>query len=131
MQAQTKQILAASALAARLSVWTAPAAQAQVIISGTIVAPGVVVHIGDVDPRGYYWDGRYWRDPHWWDLYGRGRLVHYGDRDDRGWRWDGDHWREPAWWAHHDGEREYARVPPGHRDWDDRDRHDDHGRGRD
>ncbi|WP_259679292.1 DUF2502 domain-containing protein [Lonsdalea populi] len=44
-------------------VYTMPAAQAD---SLTLSLPGVQLHIGDRDRRGYYWDGRYWRDPDYW-----------------------------------------------------------------
>lgn len=61
-----------------------------------INVPGISLHIGDQDRRGYYWDGDYWRDPGWWSHH----------REERGrWVWidepryyDGPpprHWREP------------------------------------
>lgn len=38
-----------------------------------IVTPGVVLHLGDRDRRGYYWDGYDWRPPQWWHDH-RGRY---------------------------------------------------------
>ena len=65
---------------------------------GISIVPGVVIHIGDRDDRGHYWDGREWRDREWWEEHGHGHLVRFGDYDDRGYRWDGDRWRDRAWW---------------------------------
>lgn len=35
-------------------------------ISIGVSVPGVSLHIGDRDNRGYYWDGGRWREPRWW-----------------------------------------------------------------
>lgn len=32
----------------------------------SIRAPGVSLYIGDRNRDGRYWDGRNWRDEHWW-----------------------------------------------------------------
>ncbi|QOL15787.1 DUF2502 domain-containing protein [Dickeya dianthicola] len=40
-----------------------PAAQAD---SLSLALPGVYLHIGDRDDRGYYWDGDRWCDPDSW-----------------------------------------------------------------
>ncbi|WP_350312703.1 DUF2502 domain-containing protein [Dickeya fangzhongdai] len=40
-----------------------PAAQAD---SLSLALPGVYLHIGDRDDRGYYWDGNRWCDPDSW-----------------------------------------------------------------
>lgn len=56
-----KPLLFAAVLASVM--YTAPAAQAD---SLSLSLPGVQLHIGDRDRRGYYWDGRYWRDPDYW-----------------------------------------------------------------
>ncbi|KAA8730293.1 MAG: DUF2502 domain-containing protein [Ewingella americana] len=46
-----------------------------------INVPGVSLHIGDRDNRGYYWDGGGWRDPGWWGHHyrdnGYGHWVYY------------------------------------------------------
>ncbi len=85
---------------------------------GIRIAPGVVVHIGDRDPHGRYWDGGVWRDPDWWEENGRGFIIHFGDYDDRGYRWDGERWRDRRWWeqneararaAEHEREFEHER----------------------
>ncbi|MGM3174671.1 DUF2502 domain-containing protein [Dickeya lacustris] len=52
-----------------------PAAQAN---SLSLALPGVYLHIGDRDERGYVWDGNRWCDPESW--YGRrhhARPVYY------------------------------------------------------
>lgn len=47
------------------------AAQADVFVD--INVPGVSLHLGDQDRRGYYWDGYDWRPPQWWHAHqGRG-----------------------------------------------------------
>ncbi|PLR40898.1 hypothetical protein CYR55_06000 [Chimaeribacter californicus] len=79
--------------------------------------PGLSLHIGDQDQRGYYWDGDDWRDPQWWH--------HHRRHDDGRWVWVEEprddepppHWHEPPppprwhddWhdgppphWHHHD-----------------------------
>jgi len=78
--------------------------------------PGLSLHIGDQDRRGYYWDGDDWRDPDWWHhhRHHEGRWVwveeppHHGPPPPHwhdGWRDDGPpHWHDdgppPGW--HHD-----------------------------
>ncbi|MFT2788752.1 DUF2502 domain-containing protein [Serratia sp. T13T92] len=66
------------------------AAQADVSID--INVPGVSLHLGDQDKRGYYWDGYDWRPPQWWHEH-QGRGI--GERNDRGLYWDGGRW-QPA-----------------------------------
>ncbi|PLR40525.1 DUF2502 domain-containing protein [Chimaeribacter coloradensis] len=39
---------------------------AQAGVSLDINVPGVSLHLGDQDNRGYYWDGYDWRPPQWW-----------------------------------------------------------------
>ncbi|HMV04594.1 MAG TPA: DUF2502 domain-containing protein [Accumulibacter sp.] len=51
-------VLSSSALAADLSV-SIPGVRIQ---SG-----GTTISIGERDRRGYYWDGRTWRDPVYWE----------------------------------------------------------------
>ncbi|MEX3240350.1 DUF2502 domain-containing protein [Serratia quinivorans] len=64
------------------------AAQADVSID--INVPGVAVHLGDQDRRGYYWDGYDWRPPQWWHEH-QGRGM--GERNNRGMYWDGGRWQ--------------------------------------
>ncbi|MHA7847034.1 DUF2502 domain-containing protein [Serratia sp. D1N4] len=64
------------------------AAQANVSID--INAPGVSLHLGDQDKRGYYWDGYDWRPPQWWHAH-QGHSV--GERNERGMYWDGGRWQ--------------------------------------
>lgn len=46
---------------------------AQADVSVDINVPGVSLHLGDQDRRGYYWDGYDWRPPQWWHAHqGRG-----------------------------------------------------------
>ncbi|PLR32910.1 hypothetical protein CYR32_14650 [Chimaeribacter coloradensis] len=80
--------------------------------------PGLSLHIGDQDRRGYYWDGDDWRDPHWWHHHHRhhedGRWVWVEEPDEDvpppRWhepppppRWHDD-WHDgpPPHWHHHD-----------------------------
>ncbi|EEP89266.1 DUF2502 domain-containing protein [Yersinia kristensenii] len=70
---------------------------AQADVSLDINIPGVSLHLGDQDNRGYYWDGYDWRPPQWWHEH---RGVHIGDRSERGYYWDGGRWQRPA---EHDG----------------------------
>ena len=65
-------------------------AQANVVVD--INTPGVTLHIGDQDHRGYYWDGYDWRAPQWWHAH-QGHYV--GERNNRGMYWRGDRW-QPA-----------------------------------
>ncbi|CAE1145520.1 DUF2502 domain-containing protein [Serratia sp. JUb9] len=90
------------------------AAQAEVSID--INVPGVSLHLGDRDHRGYYWDGYDWRPPQWWHAH-QGRGI--GERNDRGYYWDGGRWQPPA--QHGEGRRGDA-----HHADDDRSHHDGH-----
>ncbi|MFW5389273.1 DUF2502 domain-containing protein [Yersinia sp. 2542 StPb PI] len=65
---------------------------AQADVSLDINIPGVSLHLGDQDNRGYYWDGYDWRPPQWWHEHHGG---HIGDRNDRGYYWDGGRWQHP------------------------------------
>lgn len=74
--------------------------------------PGLSLHIGDRDNRGYYWDGGDWRPPGWWDHHyrdeGRGHWVYYEPAPPPPHYWHHEHWHEgppPGYWR--DG-------PPGH-----------------
>ncbi|WP_027711019.1 DUF2502 domain-containing protein [Dickeya chrysanthemi] len=53
-----------------------PAAQAD---SLSLALPGVYLHIGDRDERGYYWDGNRWCDPDNWSArrHHHARQVYY------------------------------------------------------
>lgn len=45
-----------------------------------IQSGGVTINIGDRDKRGYYWDGKVWRDPTYWKKYhgqGQGKPKGY------------------------------------------------------
>ncbi|WP_192458839.1 DUF2502 domain-containing protein [Musicola keenii] len=53
-------IVMAGVLGAAVAV---PAAQAD---SLSLALPGIYLHIGDRDDRGYYWDGNRWCDPDTW-----------------------------------------------------------------
>jgi len=64
----------------------------QAAVTVDVNMPGVTLHIGDQDHRGYYWDGYDWRAPQWWHAH-QGR--HMGERNSRGMYWRGDHW-QPA-----------------------------------
>lgn len=64
------------------------AAQANVSIDVNV--PGVSVHLGDQDRRGYYWDGYDWRPPQWWHAH-QGHGV--GERNERDMYWDGGRWQ--------------------------------------
>ncbi|WP_145556724.1 DUF2502 domain-containing protein [Yersinia canariae] len=65
---------------------------AQADVSLDINIPGVSLHLGDQDNRGYYWDGYDWRPPQWWHEH---RGGHIGDRNERGYYWDGGRWQHP------------------------------------
>ncbi|PXW46104.1 DUF2502 domain-containing protein [Dickeya zeae] len=52
-----------SAIVTGLLLSAMPAAQAD---SLSLSLPGVSLHIGDRDTRGYYWDGNRWCDPDSW-----------------------------------------------------------------
>ena len=41
-----------------------------------ISSGGTVIQFGDRDKRGYYWDGKTWRDPVYWEKnHGKGKGV--------------------------------------------------------
>ncbi|WP_112197120.1 MULTISPECIES: DUF2502 domain-containing protein [Rahnella] len=62
---------------------------AQANVSIDLNVPGVSLHLGDQDQRGYYWDGYDWRPPQWWrDHQGH----HYGERNEHGMYWHGNRW---------------------------------------
>lgn len=63
---------------------------AQADVSVDINVPGVSLHLGDQDRRGYYWDGYDWRPPQWWHAH-QGRGL--GERNARGLYWDGGRWQ--------------------------------------
>lgn len=45
-----------------------------------IQSGGVTINIGDRDKRGYYWDGKVWRDPAYWKKHhgnGQGKAKGY------------------------------------------------------
>jgi hypothetical protein len=70
-------------------------------ISVDLNVGGVAVHIGDRDPRGYYWDGYDWRAPQWWHEHHGHRM---GERNERGMYWWGDRWQNSAPPEHHQPE---------------------------
>jgi len=101
------------ALLSPLAIHTAEASSASINL-----APGVTLHLGDRDRRGYYWDGGRWREPRWWN-----DRYSYNER-----RW----WRHEEWRRQQQWEREHRRHQRNreHR-WEhqyrrDRDRHWDH-----
>lgn len=108
------------------------AAQADVSID--INVPGVSVHLGDQDRRGYYWDGYDWRPPQWWHAH-QGRGM--GERNNHGMYWDGGRWqpKPPRGYEHRGPDRD-GNPFRGERDnHDNGNRHDnggrDNGRGND
>lgn len=64
-------------------------AVAQANVSIDLNVPGVSLHLGDQDQRGYYWDGYDWRPPQWWRAH---QGHHYGERNERGMYWHGNRW---------------------------------------
>ncbi|AHF77121.1 hypothetical protein Sant_2073 [Sodalis praecaptivus] len=66
-----------------------PVGNALAGVAVEIVTPGVVLHLGDRDRRGYYWDGYDWRPPQWWHEH-RGRY--WGERNRHGYYWNGWRW---------------------------------------
>jgi len=58
-------------------------------VSVNINTPGVSVHIGDQDRRGYYWDGYDWRAPAWWKQHHNQRI---GTKGPHGY-WNGNGWQ--------------------------------------
>lgn len=65
---------------------------AQPDVSLDINMPGINLHLGDQDKRGYYWDGYDWQPPQWWKDH---RGAHIGERNERGYSWDGGRWQKP------------------------------------
>jgi hypothetical protein len=63
---------------------------AQAGVTVDVNVPGVSVHLGDQDHRGYYWDGYDWRPPQWWREH---QGHHIGDRNNHGMYWRGDRWQ--------------------------------------
>ena len=103
---------------------------AQADVSIDINVPGVSVHLGDQDRRGYYWDGYDWRPPQWWHAH-QGRGV--GERNSRGLYWDGGRWQpSPPRGNDHRSPERGGNPFHGERDnRNDGNRHDnDHGKGR-
>ncbi|MDU6411787.1 MAG: DUF2502 domain-containing protein [Yersiniaceae bacterium] len=103
---------------------------AQAGVSLDINVPGVSLHLGDQDNRGYYWDGYDWRPPQWWHEH---KNKHIGDRNDRGLYWNGGGWQPHRPPQHAAGPHgpQHDNGPRGHdnRGHDDRGGNGDHGRG--
>ncbi|ADW74588.1 MULTISPECIES: DUF2502 domain-containing protein [Rahnella] len=95
-------------------------AVAQANVELGVNMPGLSLHIGDRDDRGYYWDGGDWRPPGWWDQHyrdeGRGHWVYYEPAPPPPRYWHHEHWHEgppPGYWR--DGPPGHWRDgPPGH-----------------
>ncbi|CQD69770.1 Protein of uncharacterised function (DUF2502) [Yersinia enterocolitica] len=85
----------------------------QADVSLDINVPGVSLHLGDQDKRGYYWDGYDWRPPQWWHEH---RGGHIGDRNERGYYWDGGRWQRPPTQDGHNPFRGQGHGNPGHND---------------
>ena len=51
----------------------------EISIDGVTIKSGsTTIKFGDQDKRGYYWDGKYWRDPVYWDKHhGKGKHKHH------------------------------------------------------
>jgi hypothetical protein len=60
-----------------LSPLVSQATDVNVNLGGTrITSGGMTIQFGDRDKRGYYWDGKTWRDPVYWEKnHGRGKGV--------------------------------------------------------
>lgn len=84
---------------------------AQADVSLDINIPGVNLHLGDQDNRGYYWDGYDWRPPQWWHEH---RGGHIGDRSERGYYWDGGRWQSPPAQSGRNPFRGQPHVEQGH-----------------
>lgn len=95
------------AMLAPLAIHTAQASSATINL-----APGVTLHLGDRDRRGYYWDGGRWREPRWW--HSRYQYNHH-----RWWRHE--EWRRQQAWERAHRRHEWRR----HQAWR-HDRHHDH-----
>lgn len=63
-------------LAALLPLSLPAVSQADVSIGVNV--PGLSLHVGDRDARGYYWDGGRWREPYGWHQHYRPRDYYYG-----------------------------------------------------
>ncbi|WP_338494843.1 DUF2502 domain-containing protein [Erwinia aphidicola] len=63
---------------------------AEAAVGIDIRSPGVSIHLGDRDTRGYYWDGYDWRAPRWWHDH---QNRHWGERGPRGDYWNGRGWQ--------------------------------------
>lgn len=63
---------------------------AEAAVGIDIRSPGVSIHLGDRDTRGYYWDGYDWRAPRWWRDH---QNRHWGERGPRGDYWNGRGWQ--------------------------------------
>lgn len=103
---------------------------AQANVSIDVNVPGVTLHLGDQDQRGYYWDGYDWRPPQWWHAH-QGRGM--GERNSRGMYWDGGRWQaSPPRGNGHSGPDRPGNPFHGDRDnRNDGNRHDnDRGKGR-
>jgi len=96
-------------------------------VSVSINTPGVSVHIGDQDKRGYYWDGYDWRAPTWWKQHHNQRI---GTKGPHGY-WNGNGWQaqHPGNGPHRDDKRQPQRQPqPQHHDQrDNQQKRDNHG----
>jgi len=98
-----KRFLLLAALLACLSPLTIQTAQAT---SATIdLAPGIILHLGDRDDRGRYWDGGRWRDDYWW-------RNHYRYGNGRWWRHE--QWRRHQEMRRHHWEKEHRWHDRGH-----------------
>lgn len=53
-------------------------AVSQADVSIGVNVPGLSLHVGDRDERGYYWDGGRWREPRGWHKHYRPRDYYYG-----------------------------------------------------
>ncbi|QKS28832.1 MAG: hypothetical protein FAZ92_02135 [Accumulibacter sp.] len=59
----------------------APAADVQINVGSVeIQTGGATIRFGDRDRRGYYWDGKQWRDPVYWQKHhGKGKAQGQGE----------------------------------------------------
>ncbi|MFC7777605.1 DUF2502 domain-containing protein [Pantoea sp. GCM10028869] len=92
-------------------------------VSVSINTPGVSVHIGDQDKRGYYWDGYDWRAPTWWKQHHNQRI---GTKGPHGY-WNGNGWQaqHPGNGPHRDDKRQPQ--PQHHDQRDNQQKRDNHG----
>lgn len=84
---------------------TANAADINVNLGGMRVeTPDATITFGSRDQRGYYWDGRDWRDERYW-------REHQGQRGEKYYTGHGAHRRDRD---HHDRDHDHGRhCPPG------------------